>query len=214
MKRMLLPVASLIVLSTLSCKKETSLETPPASNVCDYAPYTVGSEFSYEMVDNASSDTLRFGLRALKDSIIDKKPHRVLEDDLTGELSFFRCGGGSYYQVAPITGIPNVPDTVIASLYLKDNAALGSSWEEEVLIDLPPIGQIPLTLSYTIIQKGTSKTVLGKRFDNVIGVRMDISLPPLLPAEEISTNYFAKGVGLIEVDTPADTTRIASYTIK
>lgn len=213
MKR--IPLAGLVItlLIFAACKKEVSVEEPVSANACDYAPYTAGSVFEYEMVDVATQDTLDYTLRVEGDTVYNGDDFRKLTDDFTGEYSLFRCGGGDYEQLLDVSAIPNAPADPIKTVYLKDDIALGQSWEELLPVTLPVIGDINITITYTIMQKGTSKDVLGTRFNDVIGVRMEVSVPPVLPPETLTTNFYAKGVGLIQVDRVEDTTRLKSYTL-
>ncbi len=198
-----------------ACKKEKSLEEPVKTGTCDYAPYSTGSTFAYEQVAVGAPDTFKYTMEVKGDSVVGGKTFRVLEaDDGSGSTSLFRCGGGDYIQLADVTELTNAPTELVQTVYLKDNLALGKTWEEEFLINLPIVGEVPLTVTYTIVQRGTAKTVLGTNYKDVIGVRMDISIDPFLPLTELSTNYYAKGVGLIQLDTDSDTTRLRSYTIR
>lgn len=209
-------VAIVIAVGTLaSCKKEKSREEPVKTGTCDYAPYTTGSLFEYEQVAAGSPDTVEYTLEVKGDSTVDGKVYRVLEaDGVADDVSLFRCGGGDYIQLADVSGLTGTPLGIVQSVYLKDNVGLGSSWNEKFPVDLPVIGSVDVTVTYTIMQRGTSKTVLGKVYKDVIGVRTEISVEPFLPRTELSTNYYAKGVGLIELDTEEDTTRLISYTIR
>lgn len=207
--RLILAVAAL---SFTACKKEKSAEDPFKGNTCDYAPYSNGALFSYKTVDG-SADTLAFSLTAVGDSVINGETWRVLQDVDDGTEALFRCGNGDYQTYADFSGIPGAPPDPLRTTYLRESVSLGGSWTETVLVDLPPLGQVNVTLTHTIMQKGTAKTVFGQRFENVIGVRTEASVPPVIPSETLYTNYFAKGVGLVQSDTPEDTTYIASYNI-
>lgn len=210
------PVFRLVfaVMVLAACKKEESGEKPFQSNVCDYAPYTPGSSFNYEFVHVSPPGSEHFVLQVKRDSIVRKESYRVLEDGITGEFSLFDCGGGDYVQLLAVTGIPNAPVQPIKTTYLKENISLGQGWAEDVPITINGLGDFMLNIRYTVVQKGSNKTVLGKVYTNVIGVEMEVSVPPFIPAQVLSTNYYAKGVGLIELDRLEDTTRLRSYVIK
>ncbi|WP_298707424.1 hypothetical protein [Chitinophaga sp.] len=207
--RLLLAVAAL---AFVSCKKEKSQEDPFKGQTCDYAPYSDGATFSYNMVDG-TSDTLRFSLKATGDSTLNGEVWRVLEDMDDGTKGLFRCGNGMYEQFADFSGIPGAPADPVRSVYLRENVNLGGSWTEMMLIDIPMAGSVNATITHTIMQKGTAKEVAGQRFESVIGVRTEVSVPPLVPAQTVLTSFYAKGVGLIEADTETDTTYIVSYNI-
>lgn len=207
-------IVVMVVTMLAACKKEKSQEEPVVQNTCDYAPYTTGSSFAYQQVAVSSPDTFHYTLQVMGDSTVNGEQFRVLEDDAGSGMSLFRCGGGTYVQVADIAAVSNVPSNVVRTVYLKDNVALGGGWQEQFPINLPIVGDVQLVVDYTIMQKGTSKTVLGTVYKDVIGVRMEVSIPPYLPPTELSTNYYAKGVGLIQLDTDTDTTRLQTYTIR
>ncbi|WP_341841997.1 hypothetical protein [Chitinophaga caseinilytica] len=206
--RLLLAVA---VLAFSACTKEKSKETPIKGTTCDYAPYFTGATFSYNMVDG-STDTLRYTLLVKGDSMISGQPWRVLEDVDMGDKSLFRCGGGEYETMADFSDIPGAQADKFHTVYLRDNLPPGGSWTESVLVDIPILGKVNVTVTHTIIQKGAPKTTKqGQTFDDVIGVRTEASVPPVYPAQEIFTNFYAKGVGLIQLESPTDTTYITSY---
>lgn len=214
MKSRLLLLSVTVVLLFVSCKKEKSLEGSFKGNTCDYAPYSTGSSFAYQQVIVSLPDTFSFTLLAKQDTALGGELYRVLEDEMTGGVSLFRCGGGDYIQLADISELPGAPTEPVKTTYLKDNVNLGQGWEEQIPVTLPVIGDVVLTVNYTVMQKGTNKTVLGTTYEDVIGVRMEVSAPPFLPPTELSTNYYAKGVGLIQLDTEEDTTRLSAYTIR
>lgn len=207
--RLLLAVAAL---AFVSCKKDKSAEDPFKGHTCDYAPYSDGALFSYNTVDG-TDDTLRFSLKATGDSTLNGEVWRVMENLDNGKEGLFRCGNGIYEQFADFSDIAGGSADPIRSVYLRDNINLGGSWTETVLVDISFVGPVSATLTHTIMQKGTAKVVAGQRFENVIGVRTEVSIPPLVPAQTILTSFYAKGVGLIEADTQLDTTYIVSYNI-
>jgi hypothetical protein len=211
-----LPLTAVIVTTVLlaGCRKEKSLEEVAPRNICDYAPYSQGSFFEYELVNVSPTDTLLYTMHVRGDSLINEEEFSLLEDDLTGAISLFRCGNGDYVQLADVSGLSNAPTEPVKTTYLKENLSLGQTWREEIPVTLLVLGDVVLTIDYTIIQKGTGKTVRGVSYKDVMGVRMDVSIPPFLPPTELSTNYYAKGLGLIQADTDSDTTRLKSYTIR
>jgi hypothetical protein len=154
-----------------------------------------------------------FVLLVKGDSVIGNASYRVLEDDITGDFSLFGCGNGDYVQLLAVTGIPNAPTQPIKTTYLKENVPLGQGWSEDMPITISGLGDFILNIHYTVVQKGSNKTVLGKAYTDVIGVEMEVSVPPFIPPQILSTNYYAKGVGLIELDRVEDTTRLRSYII-
>ena len=197
-----------------ACGKEQSLEGPYRSNVCNYAPYAEGSLFEYEQTGGTPADTIHYTLRASGDTSLDGDPYILLEDDATGGFSLFRCNGGAYMQLVDVSSLPNAPEEPVRTVYLRDDLPRGGSWTETLPLTVPGLGELELTLRYTIVEKGTEKVVLGKEYKDVIGVQMDVSMPPLVTPQVLSTSFFAKGVGLIQADREEDTTRLTAYTIR
>lgn len=194
-----------------ACGKEQSLEEPYRGNVCDYAPYSQGSVFEYEQT---GVDTFNYTLRVAGDTSLDGEPYILLEDNVSGGFSLFKCGGGAYMQLVDVSSLPNAPQEPIKTVYLRDDLPRGGSWTEVLPLNIPGVGELPLTLRYTIVEKGAAKTVLGKSYTDVIGVQMDVSMPPLITPQVLSTSFFAKGIGLIQADREEDTTRLKAYTIR
>lgn len=211
MKLRYLPGLIALIVVVAACGKEQSLEGPYRGNVCDYAPYSMGSVFEYEQT---GADTFNYNLRVAGDTSLDGEPYILLEDNVSGGFSLFRCGGGEYLQLVDVSDLPNAPEEPIKTVYLRDDLPRGGNWTEVLPLNIPGVGELPLTLRYTIVEKGTSKTVLGKEYTDVIGVQMDVSMPPLITPQVLSTSFFAKGVGLIQADREEDTTRLKAYTIR
>lgn len=205
-------IAAIIVFA--ACGKEESLEDPYRGNICDYAPYTMGSAFEYEQTGADPADTFHYTLMVNGDTSLDGEPYVWLEDDASGGFSLFRCGSGEYMQLVDVSSLPNAPNELIKTIYLKDDLPRGGVWAEELPLTIPGIGDVSLTMRYTVVEKGTTKVVLGKEYKDVIGVQMDVSMPPLIPAQVLSTCFYAKGVGLVQADREGDTTRLKAYTIR
>lgn len=197
-----------------ACKKEESREAPLSGNTCDYAPYTTGSQFEYQQTGINPVDTFNYVMRVKGDTVVDGSTYRLLRDEETGDFSMFQCRSTVYTQLMSPGSLPDAPAEAVRTNYLYTNIALGGGWSEQMVVTIPGLGDLLMTINYTIVKKGTSKTVLGKEYNNVIGVRMDISVPPIINSEELSTTYYAKGLGLIEMDMEEDTTRLKTYTIR
>ena len=143
----------------VACGKEQSLEGPYRGNVCDYAPYSVGSVFEYEQT---GSDTFHYTLRVSGDTSLDGEPYILLEDDALGGFSLFRCGGGAYTQLVDVSSLPNAPQEPVRTVYLRDDLPRGGNWTEVLPLTVPGVGELPLTLRYTIVEKGVRKWCLEK----------------------------------------------------
>jgi len=200
-----------------ACKKELSREgeEPPVVSTCSFAPYTTGSTFTYSQVNAASLlDTTYFTMTVTGDSVINGQNFRKLTTDTA--TTYDRCdGAGNYYQLVQGLSFEGYTADSIVSTYLKDNVSKGASWTDTVTVRNGSDEQTVI-LTYTVKQKGIQKTISGLDFTNVIGVALSASVKILgttLSLGTVATNYYAEGVGLIEIDQAEDTTRLHDYNI-
>lgn len=201
-----------------ACKKEKSREgePPPATppSTCGYAPYTNGSTYNYESVRGTSPDTTFFTVTVTGDSLINGQTYKKLASDTA--TTYDRCENGNYYQMVKGLSYQGFTADSVMSVYLKDNVAAGSSWSDTVTVREGPINQ-DVYLNYTITQKGINKRVFDLDYTEVIAVRLSASVKVLgqtISLGTLATNYYAKDIGLIQVDQEEDTTRLRSYNIE
>ena len=156
----------------------------------DFSPLTAGSTWTYQNTPGTP-----FTLTATnRDTVAAGKTYRVLTS--TGGVNNYRGkSGNDYYRFGAfaVAGLNGVEE-----LYLKDNQEVNGTWSASQNITVPNI-PFPLTgiLTYTIKSKGSTRTVAGKSFSNVIYVRLDISISGLGSIGG-GDFYYAEGVGLIE----------------
>ncbi len=197
-----------------ACKKEVSREGEPPVTTCSYAPYTTGSVYNFENVNNSTKDTTRFSVNITGDTIINGLVYKKLASDTA--TTYDHCDNGSYHQMVRGISYEGYTADSVMSIYLKDNVPAGSSWSDTVTVK-NGADQETVYLTYTVMQKGIVKKVYDLDFTEVIGVRLSASVKVLgIPVSlgALATNYYAKGVGLIEIDQPTDTTRLRDYNIE
>ncbi len=195
------------VLIFTQCKKDDATPTPTVTT--DYAPMTSGSSFDYKVTDSAGATTATYTMTSTgRDTTFsgNTKSYRIFKlNDSTGSLDYYSKSGNSYYHFTTLPLIGKYDE-----LYLKDNGNVNDSW----VINLPAIDSIPgapiagpytPTVTYSIAEVGSSKTVEGKNYTDVIKIRMDISVAvtvPLLGVQHLAIggrdSYYSKGVGLIQ----------------
>lgn len=184
---MTLPKAFLtagMLLLLIGCKKEKKEEST------DYSPMTVGSTWTYQ-TNLGQSYTLTMTNR---DTTALGRNYKVLTNS-NGTNNYQARAANEYYRFG---SVPGLTGSGFEELYLKDNQEVNAFWQSNQNITVPGI-PLPLvaTLKYTIKEKGTSRTVNGRNFTDVIHVRVDISVTSF-GAVGGGDFYFANKVGLIE----------------
>ena len=216
--------AGLVLLTTIACKKKKTPETPAAyvwaEGTGPYAPYTLGSTFTYETQSTAPVATDSFTYTVTKDTTIDGAKYKKLESNKPALASTFYCNY-SNSQRTEITYNGNfggVAITTLKQVVLKDAVPATTAWVETINVNVPiqPPIVIPVTVSfnYTITQKDFTKTILTKDYTKVIQVKQVASVPASLPLP-VGTpnsiqldNYFASEVGIAQRDLPNSSIKV------
>ena len=115
-----------------------------------------------------------------------------------GGFQYLNLTGDNYYQFDSLPA--GFGATTFENLYLKDNVDVGTKWTQNFSVTVPgvPIA-VPLTITYTIAEKGISKTVNNQPYTNVIHVTASIS-SSLIPPSALTTRinmYYAPKYGMI-----------------
>lgn len=186
----------LIVIS--SCKKNDPV-VPPSPD--KYMNAAAGSTWNYELVNNTLSTTNLYTLASTsRDSSINGKPYHVYTNSSGSSNEYLNISGNNYY------GFRSLPAALggssIENIYLKDNVAAGTSWNDTYAITLSNF-PLSITVTNTISEKGINKTINGTTYSNVIHVTTALAvkiagLP--LPAGALQAdiqNFYAPKVGMI-----------------
>ena len=208
-------LAALAVIAFSSCDKDVSEEygqLPGTAFVsgsgltntsnckdCVYYPVCSGSVYHYSDTSAASPSgtTSDFTFQYVKDSVIEGKTYQKING--TGQQNaFFNCTSGvstSLILNGTTSGGSTLPYVKVTAL--KANEAVGATWSDII----NNAGGQPATYTYTIVSKGTARTVAGHAYADVIHVHeqttIDVPGIGVIPAGQ-SEYYFAKGTGLIE----------------
>lgn len=179
-----------------SCKKSNN--TPPAP--APYLTINSGSTWQYRQTNVSTSTSTDYTLTATnRDTAIGTRNYRVFTNSLGGNNSYFAQNGSDYYTFRTLGGALGA--SAIENLYLKDNAAVGTSWTENVSLNVPgaPFA-IPITVTYRIEEKGINRTVNGNAYTDVIRVKTSLTssiIPPSGLVTDIE-DFYARRVGAIE----------------
>ena len=215
MKNNYLPFLALI-LAVSACKK-SSTTAPTTPDV--YIDITAGITKKYQTTNNLTAAvTTNTQTSTSRDSSINGKTYHVFTNSNGTANEYYNITGNDYYTFRSLGAA--LANLTVESIYLKDNAAVGTSWSQ--LVNVPVTG-IPtgasVTLTNTIAEKGISRTVSGIAYTNVIHITTTIAVAGL-PASSITTDiqsYYAAKAGLIEgknkLILPLLTTNVDQVTI-
>jgi hypothetical protein len=216
----------LLVLVIASCKKNTTEETPAGfvwpEGTGEYAPNTLGSTFTFETSTTTPVVTDSFTYTVTKDTTIDALKYKKLESNKPVLASTYYCNynAGVRTEITYNTSTNGISIPVIKQTVLKDNVPVTNNWVEGLNVNVPGIPvAIPVTFTYTIMQKDFTKTILGKDYANTIYVKQvaslpgGIALPPGTPSTVQVDNNFSKGVGLSQRDLPNTSIKIKRYNV-
>jgi hypothetical protein len=181
----------------------------------EFAPYTTGSTFVFQREVGVPAVTDSFTLTVTGDTSIGGLTYkRMTSSNITAMPSYFANYNNGVvteiilnFQAATIT-IPNLSQTV-----LKDTANVNTSWNEVLNLTVMSF-PVPVTFTYTVMQKGIVKNVLGIDYANTTDVKQNVGIPAAIatianiPANTILENYYAKGIGRIARDAVSTNTYI------
>ncbi|MDB5192431.1 MAG: hypothetical protein JWQ96_1994 [Segetibacter sp.] len=176
-------IAAFMVVVFTRCKDDTVTPTTP-----NFSPVSANSTWTYRN-ENNSTYTLTATNR---DTTINTKTYRVFTNS-SGGFQYMGKSVDSYYRFGIIAAIGG---TGTEELYLKDNLAVNGTWSDTKQVTIPNFGPVNANLGYTIKSKGGTKVVSGRTFNNVVHVKLDISVSGLgIGGGDF---YYAEGVGMIE----------------
>ncbi|MDQ6844372.1 MAG: hypothetical protein M3Z92_08485 [Bacteroidota bacterium] len=197
-----LSIICLLSLIFVSCKKNdsSSTTTPSADN---YITTSGGSSWNYHLIDSSTSVPVSSNYTltsTTRDSSINGKNYHVFTNS-TGGNQYQYLSGHDYYEYDSLAVAANLNANAIERLYLKDDAALGATWSQNMNVSVPGSQiPVPFTISNSITEKGIQRTVNGISYSNVIHVSTAIS-SPFIPSASLVTSinsYYAPKFGLIE----------------
>lgn len=170
-----------------ACKKD---KNDNDDDVIDFNPLTTGSSWTYQS-NTGMSYTLTVTNR---DTVALARTYKVLSNSF-GPNAYRAKSGSDYFQFA---AVPVVAPDGIEQLYLKDDQNVSAFWQNNQLLNVPGV-PVPIlaTLKYTIQEKGITRIVNSKTFNDVIHVRLDVSALGI-GALGGGDFYYANRIGLIE----------------
>ena len=206
------PLAFLaLMLTGISCKKSSS----PAAAPLVYMSLTAGNTWNYQSTNNLTAAvTANTVSSTSRDTAISSKTFHVFTNSSGAANDYYNITGNDYYTFKNVVGVGNGSFTTI---YLKDNAAAGTNWSqtENVAVFSGVPTTIPITVTYTIAEKGITRVVNSKTYTDVIHITTVINSASL-PAGSLITDiqsYYAPNYGLIENKNKITTTLITGSNV-
>ncbi|MEL7001326.1 MAG: hypothetical protein AAFN93_01190 [Bacteroidota bacterium] len=166
-----------------------------------FLPLVEGNQWEYE---GDVSYTLRITGNTRE---IDGKNYAEAETKTNGQItnSYLNVENGEYFAVGFLSS------TEVSLILLKENEGIGATWQTS-----GNINGINAVYKFSIEEKGIEHTVSGEKFDDVVRVKLD-TIIQLFGVEEVVGSqdiYFARGVGIIEIDLGAlGNASLVDYTI-
>jgi hypothetical protein len=183
-----------ITVGASSCTFNVNVEDLSAF---DYFPRTANSNWSYEYDDNDNDSLLRISIAQTVS--INSNTYNVFiqtDDAVAGYDSsgYYRKSGSSYYEYIDIAGVIGLNDPVwIEYIFLKDDAAAGTSWTSASFSGTAPapIGQVTLRMKVNIVEKDVAVTVNGTAYPNTIVVEQRFEI-------NAGGTWVDSGIGMIK----------------
>lgn len=172
------------------CKKDND----PAPTPPNYQPTTANSSWSFNVHNKVNAaNSYNFTLRATaKDTTAAGKTFRVFSNT-SGANEYYTQVGNSYFQFGGFAGLTSAVDLN----YLRADVAPGGTWEETKTVNVNGI-PASVTFKYTLVEKLSSYVVNTTTFNNVMHVKVDLTVPGLNITSQDLHFYYADGVGRVK----------------
>lgn len=179
---------------------EVDLQNPDVSG--DYLPLTLGASWSYnDLLGSAAEQTIT---SEEENVVMDERQYTRLVSD-NGDEFLYRKGGHEYYQFVTMNfqGTVDNPPSLEVPI-LKDDGAVGDSWESPVvsltIASVPMQGKLRFT-----IENRDPVSVNGVDYSDCIEVSAELFVSPVSLTNFQSTGSvfkrtFAKGIGIVKYD--------------
>ena len=196
MRKTLFPLFGLLT-AFFGCSKSSDNTVVVADK---YMSTTAASTWQMRQTDNIAATTTNYTITSTnRDSTIFGKAYHVFTNSNTGINEYYFISGNDYYTFRTL-GLA-LGNAKVETIYLKDNSPVGTVWTTSINLTVPMIPfPVPVTLTYTLAEKGISRTVNGITYSNVIHITMAIT-SSLVPPAGLTTDihsYYAPKFGLIE----------------
>jgi len=183
----------------------------------DYWPRAIGNSWTLRATDGTEDTYTMTGVEMLDGFEF------YAFDELYGSPSWLRKSGPNYYLRAEFSGeIPGyqLMSTPFTINMIKDDAAIGETWESNVnytITYIPDAGlpsipetNVDATYTFEMMERDISKIVEGETYNEVIHIEMVLTA---LGENIITQYYYANGIGIIEYNNDEGDTTLLDYNI-
>ena len=191
-----------ILVFVISCGKTKT--PPPVTQAATYLTISAGSSWTFRQIDSSvtTPTTVNYTLTSTsRDTAINSKSYHIYNQSNSG-LLYLSVVGNNYYEFDSLPAVFGAG--VFENLYLKENAAVGTSWTQNQSVNISNLPfPIPVTLTYNIAGTGMTMVLNNITYTNVIHVVTTVT-SSLIPGSGLSSNinsYYAKKYGLIQSST-------------
>ncbi|MFZ4769676.1 MAG: hypothetical protein ACOYLO_05805 [Ferruginibacter sp.] len=204
MNKIFFAVSCILSATLFSCSKN---DGPAPVETYKYLTLTSGSSWMYEITNNnapggTSTNTM---VSTNRDSVIYNRSYHVFTNSLDNSSEYYAIEGKEYYNfiLLPI----GANQTRRINLYFAADQPVNTSWTQNYPISLYPSGPsvptITLVVVSTIKEKGLTKTVNSKPYNNVVYVETVFTSPDIVSGGLVTLSgniksYYAPNYGLIE----------------
>ncbi len=178
----------------------TTIVLPSVCKACSYQPWCDGSTYNYIDTTDGVPGPVAETITILGDTMIGSGGS-IMHYDVTltnaGDTVYHNCDSINQISTLILNINQGGVSTRVKSVLIKSNLPVGGTWTETATVS-----GLNISINYSIIAKGISRTVPYGTFYDVIHVRQRISatIIPGFPATQVSQvdYYYANAVGLIE----------------
>jgi hypothetical protein len=174
-----------------------------------YCPNTIGTWWIYTSISQGK--TLSSKSFITGEDIINNKKYTIISNDQNNDVGYSRIEGNDYIS---ILNFPGVAQKEVVQM--KINPSIGDDWYYDFFYN-----GVFWRYYFQVIDLNLTRAVGNLAFDNVAKIKLTWYINPGYPNSEewFATNdffyYYAKGIGMIEIDGGDKTNmKITDYFIK
>lgn len=221
MKSKFLTLTAITALLFSACTKDV-ITTKPGEEITggDYQSFTRGSSWQYKTSVYEPGTAPETSVITMTDGLyyMDNKTfHQAKSTTGTQTENAFFGYNDKVYSIRQVDETAANGESFTLP-YLNAELPAGADWTTAANV---AGGTIPIQVKTTIIEKGISKTILGKTYTDVIHTKASIQykINGVFQSQLVYDFYVAKGIGMIGIyaktpEGPLADTELVSYSIK